>query len=140
MEMPGHMKSPRKCPEILGTRLAHKEHGKIPSLDDYISNFSGLWLAGEPGFEPRSTESESAVLPLNYSPAEPAGWRRGQRGCVTARGLIRQSGMRLQAPLSTLWGTSFALRIGAPCSTLVFDNATYMRSGAAGDPGPGDRA
>ena len=25
-------------------------------------------LAGEPGFEPRSTESESAVLPLNYSP------------------------------------------------------------------------
>ena len=26
-------------------------------------------LAGEPGLEPRSTESESAVLPLNYSPA-----------------------------------------------------------------------
>lgn len=26
-------------------------------------------VAGEPGFEPRSTESESAVLPLNYSPA-----------------------------------------------------------------------
>lgn len=25
-------------------------------------------LAGEPGFEPRLTESESAVLPLNYSP------------------------------------------------------------------------
>lgn len=30
-------------------------------------------LAGEPGFEPRLTESESAVLPLNYSPAAPAG-------------------------------------------------------------------
>ncbi len=26
-------------------------------------------LAGEPGFEPRLAESESAVLPLNYSPA-----------------------------------------------------------------------
>lgn len=26
-------------------------------------------LAGEPGFEPRLTESESVVLPLNYSPA-----------------------------------------------------------------------
>jgi hypothetical protein len=26
------------------------------------------WLAGELGFEPRLTESESAVLPLNYSP------------------------------------------------------------------------
>ena len=25
-------------------------------------------LAGEPGFEPRLTESESAVLPLNYPP------------------------------------------------------------------------
>jgi hypothetical protein len=25
-------------------------------------------LAGEPGFEPRLTESESVVLPLNYSP------------------------------------------------------------------------
>jgi hypothetical protein len=25
-------------------------------------------LAGELGFEPRLTESESAVLPLNYSP------------------------------------------------------------------------
>lgn len=29
-------------------------------------------LAGEPGFEPRSTESESAVLPLNYSPIREA--------------------------------------------------------------------
>ena len=27
-------------------------------------------LAGEPGFEPRLTESESAVLPLNYPPTE----------------------------------------------------------------------
>ena len=26
-------------------------------------------MAGEPGFEPRLTESESVVLPLNYSPA-----------------------------------------------------------------------
>ena len=25
-------------------------------------------MAGEPGFEPRPTESESVVLPLNYSP------------------------------------------------------------------------
>ena len=33
-------------------------------------------LAGEPGFEPRLTESESVVLPLNYSPP---GYRRGDR-------------------------------------------------------------
>ena len=30
--------------------------------------FVGLSLAGEPGFEPGPTDSESAVLPLNYSP------------------------------------------------------------------------
>jgi hypothetical protein len=30
-------------------------------------NFLGV-VAGELGFEPRLTESESAVLPLNYSP------------------------------------------------------------------------
>jgi hypothetical protein len=28
-----------------------------------------LVVAGELGFEPRLTESESAVLPLNYSPS-----------------------------------------------------------------------
>lgn len=28
----------------------------------------GSFLAGGPGFEPRLTESESAVLPLNYPP------------------------------------------------------------------------
>jgi hypothetical protein len=29
-----------------------------------------FWLAGAPGFEPRLTESESAVLPLNYAPPD----------------------------------------------------------------------
>ena len=29
------------------------------------------WVAGGPGFEPRLTESESAVLPLNYPPPKP---------------------------------------------------------------------
>ena len=34
-------------------------------------------VAGELGFEPRLTESESAVLPLNYSPipSRPYSWR-----------------------------------------------------------------
>ena len=32
----------------------------------YINNL--LWLAGEPGFEPGLTESESVGLPLTYSP------------------------------------------------------------------------
>jgi hypothetical protein len=33
-----------------------------------ISDFGCWGVAGELGFEPRLTESESAVLPLNYSP------------------------------------------------------------------------
>jgi hypothetical protein len=39
----------------------------------HVSNiviFQWLTLAGRPGFEPRLTESESAVLPLNYLPAK----------------------------------------------------------------------
>jgi hypothetical protein len=39
---------------------------------------TNIILAGEPGFEPRLTESESAVLPLNYSPT-PSGWPSGYR-------------------------------------------------------------
>ena len=33
-------------------------------------------LAGGPGFEPGLTESESAVLPLNYPPIQRRRWRR----------------------------------------------------------------
>ena len=34
---------------------------------------ANVGVAGEPGFEPRLTESESAVLPLNYSPIRLSG-------------------------------------------------------------------
>ena len=39
---------------------------------DFISDFRNLHeaVAGGPGFEPRLTESESVVLPLNYPPTE----------------------------------------------------------------------
>jgi len=39
-------------------------------LSSGVNGFPGLsqCLAGGPGFEPRLTESESAVLPLNYPP------------------------------------------------------------------------
>ena len=39
------------------------------------------FLAGEPGLEPRLTESESVVLPLNYSPAVAA---EAWLGCCAA--------------------------------------------------------
>lgn len=34
----------------------------------FVFNDLAFEVAGEPGLEPRLTESESAVLPLNYSP------------------------------------------------------------------------
>src|SRR6202047_5378329 len=40
------------------------------------------FVAGGPGFEPRLTESESAVLPLNYPP--PAPRKKPKRGLVAA--------------------------------------------------------
>ena len=40
-----------------------------PAAGQGVGNIRRRGLAGEPGFEPRLTESESAVLPLNYSPS-----------------------------------------------------------------------
>ena len=49
--------------------MRHKEDPtEIGAFVYFSSNFRLLSLAGELGFEPRLTESESAVLPLNYSP------------------------------------------------------------------------
>ena len=50
-------------------------------------------LAGEPGFEPGPTESESVVLPLNYSPSPDAG------------------GVRRAAPLRSCRYIASALRV-----------------------------
>jgi hypothetical protein len=40
-------------------------------------------LAGEPGFEPGLTESESVGLPLTYSPTGAEGWPRSVRACFS---------------------------------------------------------
>jgi hypothetical protein len=39
-----------------------------PERDEFCRKYRCFLVAGELGFEPRLTESESAVLPLNYSP------------------------------------------------------------------------
>jgi hypothetical protein len=44
---------------------------RIREAVSIMSKCRCLSLAGELGFEPRLTESESAVLPLNYSPSKP---------------------------------------------------------------------
>src|SRR5690606_17385465 len=48
-------------------------------LERALWTFSRIKVAGEPGFEPGLTESESAVLPLNYSPTVSAVPRRSKR-------------------------------------------------------------
>jgi hypothetical protein len=50
---------------ILGIRNPHLGESPWRSISEKLSDAK---LAGELGFEPRLTESESAVLPLNYSP------------------------------------------------------------------------
>src|SRR5208337_856573 len=64
-------------------------HSEIIGFSDYLR-----LLAGGPGFEPRLTESESAVLPLNYPPtgareseqaASIAKRARGRKGFGRAR-------------------------------------------------------
>ncbi|CDX61211.1 hypothetical protein MPL1032_360030 [Mesorhizobium plurifarium] len=44
-------------------------------------------LAGEPGFEPGLTESESVGLPLTYSPAGAAGAVQSGRLCAASAAL-----------------------------------------------------
>ena len=74
-------------------------------------------MAGEPGFEPRLTESESVVLPLNYSPSARA-WKGGAEQCATV-GCPRISASLLaaiDAGINTYGGAIFAAceRLGAP--------------------------
>lgn len=56
----------------IGGRGRVRTHRAFPrqiySLMALHCAISPIILAGEPGFEPRLTESESVVLPLNYSP------------------------------------------------------------------------
>ena len=57
-----------------------------------LPSYSGTKLAGEQGFEPQITESESAVIPLNYSPicpyafryTQPASWSLLVAACLPA--------------------------------------------------------
>ena len=49
-------------------------------------------VAGEPGFEPGLTESESVGLPLTYSPTGAFGERRGKTfGCIKRNPAARQA-------------------------------------------------
>jgi hypothetical protein len=59
--------------EWIRAKIAAKRRKPRKSRSYYEKMRNGLywveWLAGEPGFEPGLTESESVGLPLTYSPA-----------------------------------------------------------------------
>src|SRR4029077_13925882 len=72
VELPLIFVNDRKYPETNENKLQHARHekGRLQTGPFQTKHLicGGLALAGELGFEPRLTESESAVLPLNYSP------------------------------------------------------------------------
>jgi hypothetical protein len=57
----------------------HHVARRLTEFDAYPTREARDQLAGELGFEPRLTESESAVLPLNYSPIRASGQRLGPK-------------------------------------------------------------
>ncbi len=77
-------------------------------------------LAGEPGFEPRLTESESAVLPLNYSPAGVAYCPSTEPAIACRRGAThKQCHARMQA-WNRLRFDGIETRAHPPCGRGVF--------------------
>ena len=74
-------------------------------------------LAGGPGFEPRLTESESAVLPLNYPP------KGAER--IGSRALNSEAARRRQVPRANPGarrpGASASDANGAPCLPSAID-------------------
>jgi hypothetical protein len=94
-----------------------------------------LRVAGEPGFEPRLTESESAVLPLNYSPRGRIGrlWSKRAEAGKASNGL-REARSRFEAPSSTFPGSikgQIALFAGRVAMALRPIEVAAPRSGLA---------
>ncbi len=59
-------------------------------------------VAGGPGFEPRLTESESAVLPLNYPPSKPL-WFFAFSESYSIRGQEFSTGVAGGAEIGGFW-------------------------------------
>src|SRR6185437_903388 len=79
------------------------------------------YMAGGPGFEPRLTESESAVLPLNYPPtaASSAALRAGAAWSIAKRGARRKRTRRPDANAFAPAAVTSPLKApdGAPCAS-----------------------
>src|SRR5208283_1095206 len=78
----------------------------LPETAGLADIFRRKKLAGGPGFEPRLTESESAVLPLNYPPK--GAERHGPRG-VDSEAVRRRQG----PGANRVWRKRGVLEVGA---------------------------
>jgi hypothetical protein len=84
-----------KCRPIAPSREAHDDRTAL-SRADWWPNLPGAGcgstgLPGGPGFEPRLTESESAILALNYPPPERTVGEARERHLTARFELLRQS-------------------------------------------------
>ena len=89
-------------------------------------------MAGGPGFEPRLTESESAVLPLNYPPSERAWERRLDNEGAGAAQEARRGGART----ALIGAQPISLGIGALAAACRPAGGASRRSGSLRRPAP----
>jgi hypothetical protein len=80
----------RRAPDRGADRTAVTGGAFVGALWSNQNCFNDLWLAGELGFEPRQTESESVVLPLHHSPIialvhQRVRWMSGQSAATGSR-------------------------------------------------------
>lgn len=67
--------APARRPALLRVAISDATRAGMPGRRTFRTDVNETEVAGGPGFEPGLTESESAVLPLNYPPP----WRRERR-------------------------------------------------------------
>ena len=82
-------------PRVYPVSLTSRRDGAGPpaSVSRTLAEWRKHWqrkVAGGPGFEPRLTESESAVLPLNYPPSMARRAPLGQCCNIEGRGLRQE--------------------------------------------------
>ena len=100
--------------ERVGSRVARSE------------TKAGASLAGELGFEPRQTESESVVLPLHHSPTD---FRTNSIGC----GIVRQLSASASLKKSALLAMRPSTRKRPELASVVAQRLLWLRGLATPD-------
>ena len=92
----------RKILRTIGSRLVAYSGAKSSTTHKLLE-----LLAGGPGFEPRLTESESAVLPLNYPPTAARARGRGGAGGVNSEAAASAQGSPARGRSSSCLSRAF---------------------------------